>query len=88
MYNIIFLGVKQIAKGLTAHAPGLVTGHYFICMGVSQLLHPLTPSTSSGQQLFVWSKIDTFMITTSTSQLIVMSTHYEVIAKALDNDEE
>ena len=56
-------------------------------LGVLQKLHRLTVPWSSGQQWFIWSKTDTLTITTRTSQLIVTSAHYTVIAKASDCEE-
>jgi len=56
-------------------------------MEASQKIYRLTVPWSSGQQRFVWSRTDTLTITTSTSQQIVMSAHYTVIAKASDYEE-
>ena len=56
-------------------------------MGALQYVHVSTVPWSSGQQRCVWSKTDTLTITTSTSQIIVTSVHYTVIAKALDCEE-
>ena len=43
-----------------------------------------TSPWSSGQRRFVWSKTDTLTTTTNTSQLIIMSAHWTLSAKALD----
>jgi len=43
-----------------------------------------TSPWSSGQRRFVWSKTDTLTTTTNTSQLIIMSAHCTLSAKALD----
>ena len=60
-------------RGLSRGALGLRTEHF-------------ENLWSSGQERFVWSKTDTLTIT-STSQLIVTSAHYTVIAKELDCQE-
>ena len=58
------------------------------CDGNFKIFTPINCSTrSSGQQRCVWSKTDTLTITTNTSQPIVTSAHYTVIAKALDCEE-
>ena len=58
-----------------------------LAMGALQKLHRWTIPWSSAQQRFVWSQTDTSTIRTSTSQLIVTSAHYTVIAKASDCEE-
>ena len=66
-----------------AKAIWTVLNHWGFAMGALQSLHLLTVPWSSGKHRFVLFKSDILTITTSTSQLIVTSAYYAVIAKAL-----
>ena len=75
---------KMFSTKYHAKATRTVQLDWNLAMGAFTI-HPVP--WFSEQQRFVWSKTDTLTITTSTSQLIVTSAHYTVIAQALDSEE-